>query len=152
MRNLQLRQCALSHPLLACVDAVIRINRGAAEEARKYHVQASGFARAREHQIVGNDTQICPQLKHIPRVLTKDRHRGVSSSNRITLACDGPNERRLPAAVGSENGNVLVGPDAETEIVERNRVSPHNAQVAIIQQGWFKVSVHGIQSVDEHRK
>ncbi len=44
---------------------------------------------------------------------------------------------------------MLVCSDAKTEVVERNLLSPHHADVTKIKECWCDLGVHRIQSVDE---
>jgi hypothetical protein len=37
---------------------------------------------------------------------------------------------------------VLVRPDPQTEVIQSDLVSPHNPQVAKVEQRWFEMCVH----------
>ena len=65
--------------------------------------------------------------------------------NGITLAGYGLDQRRLAAAVWAEDGDVLVGADAQGEVVERDFLSAHHAQIVEVEQG--RCAGHGTSSV-----
>ena len=53
--------------------------------------------------------------------------------DRIALARDGLDQRRFAAAIRAKNGNVLIGPDPQAEVIERDLLSAHHAQITKVE-------------------
>ncbi len=44
---------------------------------------------------------------------------------------------------------MLVRPNPQAEVIKRDLLSAHDPQITKVEQRWFDVSLHSIQSVDE---
>ncbi|HKH98548.1 MAG TPA: hypothetical protein VJ999_05515 [Candidatus Sulfotelmatobacter sp.] len=109
-------------------------NADAGKKARQHDVPSAGVARAGEHQVVGHDAQAGAQVEHIPALFPENRHRRSLTNHRIAFARNGLDERGLAAAVGAEDGDVLIGADAQGEIVQSDLLAAHDAQVLEVEQ------------------
>src|SRR5579859_760209 len=108
----------------------------AAEEAGQNHLAAESIASAGKHPVVRYDTQPGSQSEDVPSVFSQNGHGGFRPRHGIAFACDGFNERGFATAVGPENGNVLVGADAQAEVIKRGLLSAHYSEIMKVQQGW----------------
>src|SRR5581483_1942888 len=99
-------------------DQVVWINVIAAEKSGEDDIAPYGFTGAPGHKVVRHDPEEWPQLKNVPELLSQNRDTGVRPCDRVTLARDGLDQRRLSASVGTENRNVLSSVDPKIEIVK----------------------------------
>ena len=44
---------------------------------------------------------------------------------------------------------MLVRPNPQAEVIERDLLSAHHAQITKVEQWCFEIALHSIQSVDE---
>src|SRR5882762_10215215 len=104
-------------------DGLMVENAGAAEKTGEHDFTAARLARAVEHQIVRDDAQHGAQLKDVPSVAPQDRHRGAFPDDRVALARNGFDERRLAAAIWAKDGDVFARFHAQAEVIESNVVA-----------------------------
>ena len=133
MWNSQFSQCRVCDSSVLSLHQVIGINGRAAEEPRKHNIETAGLSGARQHQIVGNNAQVRSQPEHIPGFLPKNRHRRVIPRYRITLPREGLDQGRFAAPVRTEYGNMLVRPNPQAEVIERDLLSAHHAQITKVE-------------------
>jgi hypothetical protein len=62
----------------------------------------------------------------------------------ITLACNRFDQRRLAAPVRPENRDMFIASNPEAEVIERDFLPPHYADVLEIQQ-WRRFRSHRLQ-------
>lgn len=133
MRYVQIRQRCVGELAVFRRDSVMGKNADAAEKAGQHHVTAESIAGAGKHPVIRYDAQPAPEREDVPGIFPEDRHRGLRPRYGITFASNGFDERGFATPVRAENGDVLVGAHAQAEIVERNLLSAHHAQVVEVQ-------------------
>src|ERR1700676_958321 len=124
MLDLQLRQRSVGQLAVSGINGVIGKHTDAAEKPRQHNVPATGVPGAGEHQVIRDDPQPRAQREYVPTLFSQNGDRRIRPRNWITLARDGLDQCRLAAAVGSENGNVLLSANTKAEVVERDLLSP----------------------------
>jgi hypothetical protein len=137
MRNLQFSQRGVGEFDLVGIDRMIRPDCGAAEKSGQYHIAADSFAGDRKHQVVGDDSHVLAQFEDVPAFAAEQSHPRIFPSNGIAFARNRLDQRRLAAAVRPKNRDVLVGSDAQAEVVKRDLLPAHHAQVMKVQQQRF---------------
>jgi hypothetical protein len=116
------------------LDGLVVEDPGTAEKTGENHLHAARLAGAIQHQIVRDDAEHGTQLKDIPALAPQDGHRGTFAKDRITIASDGLNERRLAAPIRAEDRDVFALFHAKAEIVERDVVTANHANVFQVYQ------------------
>src|SRR5579863_7378099 len=137
VRYVQIGQRCIGEFSLFRRDGMVGKNADAAEEARQNDVAAESIAGAREHPVVRYDPQPGAEGEDVPGIFSQDRHGAFRAGYGIAFTSNGFDERGFATAVRAENGNVLVGFDAQAEVVESNLLSAHHAEIVKVQQRWL---------------
>jgi hypothetical protein len=129
VRDIKLGEGGKSAGDLEVFELVMGQDGGAAEEAREHDLKAGGVASKERHQIIGNDAEEGAEFDNVPAVAAEDGDVGAFPDHWITFASDGLDERRLAAPVGTQDGDMLIGMNAQAEIVEHNIATAHDAHI-----------------------
>jgi len=98
--------------LLGC-DVVMVEDLGARKEAGKDNVHAGGFGGEEGHEVVGDDAEKVAKLEDVPAVAAEDGDGGILARDGVEFAGERFYESGFAAAVGAEDGDVLLRIDAK---------------------------------------
>ena len=119
MRHAESREQRIGARALRSVGRVMAEDARAAEESRQHDVASRRVGGAGGEQVGSDDPEPLAQLEDVPPVAAEDAHRAACAGERIALARDRLDQRRLAAAVRAEDADVLAGVDREGDVVER---------------------------------
>src|SRR4030095_4516130 len=106
-------------------------------------------------QIRRDDAKLRSQLEHIPPLLTKhaNRRQTIGGRHGIELQRQQLHQRRLAGAVGSEDGGVFAGANAEGQRVEHASAAEDDAGVVELEdvQGALLAAAAAVERVPSSR-
>lgn len=111
-------------------DVEIRPEGGGGEESSGDDVQAGGDRRALPRQLGRDDAEVGAELRNIPAIAAEEAQLRRGRDNGITLAGERFDQRRLAAAIGTEDGDVFAVLDAEGEVVQDDVFAASDGNVA----------------------
>ena len=110
-------------------DVEIGPEGGGGEEAGDDGVEAGGDGGALAGQIGADHAEVATQLGEVPAIAAKDTDVHAGLNDGIDLAGDGENQRRLAAAIGAEDGDMLACADGEMHVMKDDAIAARDIHV-----------------------
>src|SRR3984957_2938938 len=108
---------------------MIGLHADAAEETREHQLVARNIPGAAAHEFIRYDDQQRAEFEDVPGIAPQNGERRISQRQRIAFSRDGFDQRGFTATVRPQDGYVLAGSDAESDVMEHGLFAEHDRDV-----------------------